>query len=30
MAVGVPTAYQLTCPRCKTLRPFINIDGGTL
>jgi hypothetical protein len=30
MAVAVPAAYQLNCPRCKTLRAFPNIDGGAL
>jgi hypothetical protein len=30
MAVGVPTAQYLTCPRCKIIRRFVNVDGGTL
>jgi hypothetical protein len=30
MSVGVPTAVTLTCPRCKTLRRFVAVDGGTL
>jgi len=29
MAVGVPTAQYLTCPRCKVRRLFENVDGGT-
>lgn len=30
MVAGVPAAVTLTCPRCKTLRSFFNVDGGTL
>jgi len=30
MAVGVPTAFSGTCPRCKTRRAMLNVDGGTL
>jgi hypothetical protein len=29
MVAGVPTAVTLTCPREKSLRAFVNIDGGT-
>ena len=29
MAVAVPQAMQLTCPRCRILRPFLALDGGT-
>lgn len=28
MAVAVPAAYRLTCPRCKSTRFFVSIDGG--
>ena len=28
MAVAVPQALRLTCPRCRTLRPFMALDGG--
>ena len=30
MATGTPTAFLTTCPRCKVLRSFVNVDGGTL
>jgi len=30
MAVAVPAAVRLTCPRCRVLRPFRAIDGATL
>jgi hypothetical protein len=30
MAVGTPTAFYLTCPRCKIRRAMVNVDGGTL
>ncbi len=30
MSVGVPTGVALKCPRCRVLRPFVNVDGGTL
>jgi hypothetical protein len=26
--VGVPLAVRLSCPKCKTLRSFVNADGG--
>jgi len=26
---GVPVATQLRCPRCKILRSFVNVNGGT-
>lgn len=29
MSQGVPAAVQLTCPREKVVRLFINVDGGT-
>jgi hypothetical protein len=29
VAVAVPQAIRLTCPRCRTLRPFLALDGGT-
>lgn len=29
MAAGVPAGTTLTCPRCKALRPFVNVNGGT-
>jgi uncharacterized paraquat-inducible protein A len=29
MAVGVPVAARLQCPRCHFPGSFINIDGGT-
>jgi len=29
MAVAVPTAIRLSCPRCRTLRVFGAIDGAT-
>jgi len=29
MAVAVPTAVRLTCPRCRTLRLFTAVDGAT-
>jgi hypothetical protein len=29
MAVGVPTAARLACPRCHFAGSFVNIDGGT-
>jgi hypothetical protein len=29
MAVAVPTTIRLTCPRCRTLRQFLGIDGAT-
>jgi hypothetical protein len=29
MAVAVPTAVYLTCPRCQTYRRFVAIDGAT-
>lgn len=29
MAVAVPAAVRLTCPRCRILRAFANMDGGT-
>lgn len=29
MAVAVPQAIRLTCPRCRILRPFTAIDGAT-
>lgn len=25
---GVPTSVRLTCPRCKSLRYFVSVDGG--
>jgi hypothetical protein len=30
MVAGVPAAFYPTCPRCKTYRRFVNVDGGTL
>jgi len=30
VATGVPATVALTCPRCKTYRQFVNVDGGTL
>ncbi len=30
MSTGIPVAFPLTCPRCKILRSFVNVDGGTL
>ena len=29
MAVAVPQALRLSCPRCRALRSFPSIDGGT-
>jgi hypothetical protein len=29
MAQGVPAEIILTCPRCKTLRALVNVNGGT-
>ena len=29
MAVAVPAAVRLTCPRCRTLRALVAIDGAT-
>lgn len=29
MAVAVPAAVRLVCPRCRILRAFANMDGGT-
>jgi hypothetical protein len=26
---AAPAAWRATCPRCKALRPFTSIDGGT-
>lgn len=28
-ATGVPTAYTQLCPRCKALRSWVNVNGGT-
>jgi hypothetical protein len=28
VAVAVPLAARLTCPRCRVLRPFMAIDGS--
>jgi hypothetical protein len=30
MPVAVPAAIRLTCPRCRTLRAFVAIDGQVL
>src|SRR5260221_12574950 len=30
MSTGVPAAQALTCPRCKVLRKFVNVDTATL
>ena len=29
MAVAVPQTLRLTCPRCRALRGFLALDGGT-
>lgn len=30
MAVAVPAAIRLSCPRCRALRAFVAIDGAAL
>jgi hypothetical protein len=30
VAVAVPQAIRLSCPRCRILRPFVAIDGGAI
>ncbi|HYK70436.1 MAG TPA: hypothetical protein VEV45_21000 [Streptosporangiaceae bacterium] len=30
MAVAIPQAIQMSCPRCRALRKFVAIDGGAL
>ena len=30
MAVAVPAAIRLSCPRCRALRSFVAIDGAAL